>query len=157
MNRKPSRAQPTRVHPKPGQTAGLLRTLTLAGSLALCLLPGPVALAQSGRNEPVVLSFVDAEIEAVARTMASISGRNVVVDPRVKGTISLSTDRPVSPAAALNQFSAALRLQGSGQWVGGRLRFQGEAQAAPGREPALDNLLNILGRRQGPRSILNIG
>ncbi|MBW8317378.1 MAG: type II secretion system protein GspD, partial [Hydrogenophaga sp.] len=112
MNRKPSRAQPTRVHPKPGQTAGLLRTLTLAGSLALCLLPGPVALAQSGRNEPVVLSFVDAEIEAVARTMASISGRNVVVDPRVKGTISLSTDRPVSPAAALNQFSAALRLLG---------------------------------------------
>ena len=112
MNRKPSRAQPTRVHPKPGQTAGLLRTLTLAGSLALCLLPGPVALAQGGRSEPVVLSFVDAEIEAVARTMASISGRNVVVDPRVKGTISLSTDRPVSPAAALNQFSAALRLLG---------------------------------------------
>jgi general secretion pathway protein D len=112
MNRKPSRAQPTRVHPKPGQTADLLRTLTLAGSLALGLLPGPIALAQSGRSEPVVLSFVDAEIEAVARTMASISGRNVVVDPRVKGTISLSTDRPVSPAAALNQFSAALRLLG---------------------------------------------
>jgi general secretion pathway protein D len=112
MNRKPSRAQPTRVPPKPGPTAGLLKTLALAGSLALCLLPGPVALAQSGRSEPVVLSFVDAEIEAVARTMASISGRNVVVDPRVKGTISLSTDRPVSPAAALNQFSAALRLLG---------------------------------------------
>ena len=112
MNRNPSPDQPTRVHPKPGQTAGLLRTLALAGSLALCLLPGPVALAQGGRSEPVVLSFVDAEIEAVARTMASISGRNVVVDPRVKGTISLSTDRPVSPAAALNQFSAALRLLG---------------------------------------------
>jgi general secretion pathway protein D len=112
MNRNPSRDQPTRVHPIPGQTAGLLRTLALAGSLALCLLPGPVALAQGGRSEPVVLSFVDAEIEAVARTMASISGRNVVVDPRVKGTISLSTDRPVSPAAALNQFSAALRLLG---------------------------------------------
>jgi general secretion pathway protein D len=110
MNRNPSRDQPTRVHPIPGQTAGLLRTLALAGSL--CLLPGPVALAQGGRSEPVVLSFVDAEIEAVARTMASISGRNVVVDPRVKGTISLSTDRPVSPAAALNQFSAALRLLG---------------------------------------------
>ncbi|MFW5332709.1 type II secretion system secretin GspD [Hydrogenophaga sp. ZJX-1] len=110
MNRIPSRAQPTRVHPISGQTAGLLKALTLAG--CLCLLPGPVALAQSGRSEPVVLSFVDAEIEAVARTMASISGRNVVVDPRVKGTISLSTDRPVSPAAALNQFSAALRLLG---------------------------------------------
>ena len=68
--------------------------------------------AQRRAAEPVVLSFVDADIEAVARTMATISGRNVVVDPRVKGTISLSTDRPVPPAAALNQFSAALRLQG---------------------------------------------
>jgi general secretion pathway protein N len=57
----------------------------------------------------------------------------------------------------LSTLRGGLRLQGSGQWVGGRLRFQGEAQAAPGREPALDNLLNILGRRQGPRSILNIG
>ena len=57
----------------------------------------------------------------------------------------------------LSTLRGGLRLQGSGQWVGGRLRFQGEAQAAPGRESALDNLLNILGRRQGPRSILNIG
>jgi general secretion pathway protein N len=57
----------------------------------------------------------------------------------------------------LSTLRGGLQLQGSGQWVGGRLRFQGEAQAAPGRESALDNLLNILGRRQGPRSILNIG
>ncbi|AOW15320.1 type II secretion system protein GspD [Hydrogenophaga crassostreae] len=71
-----------------------------------------VAWAQTGSREPVTLNFVDAEIEAVARTMATISGRNVVVDPRVKGAISLATDRPVSPAAALNQFGAALRLQG---------------------------------------------
>jgi len=35
-----------------------------------------------------------------------------VVDPRVKGSINLSTERAVSPAAALNQFAAVLRLQG---------------------------------------------
>ncbi|MDP2162879.1 MAG: type II secretion system protein N [Hydrogenophaga sp.] len=50
-----------------------------------------------------------------------------------------------------------LLLQGNGQWVGGRLRFKGEAQAAAGREEALTNLLNIMGRRQGPRSVFNIG
>jgi general secretion pathway protein D len=37
------------------------------------------------RGEPVTLNFANAEIEAVARTMATITGRNVVVDPRVKG------------------------------------------------------------------------
>jgi general secretion pathway protein D len=77
-------------------------------------LPGtPPAFAQAARNtEPVTLNFVNAEIEAVARTMATITGRSVVVDPRVRGTINLSTDRPVPPNAALNQFAAALRLQG---------------------------------------------
>ena len=44
--------------------------------------------------------------------MAVVTGRDVVVDPRVKGTINLQTDRPVPPAAAFNQFAAALRLQG---------------------------------------------
>ena len=57
----------------------------------------------------------------------------------------------------LQTLSGALKLQGAGQWVGGRLRFEGVAEAAPEAEAALGNLLNIMGRRQGPRSLLNIG
>ncbi len=64
------------------------------------------------RGEPITLNFTNAEIEAVARTMATLTGRNVVVDPRVKGTITLTTDKPVSPAQAYAQFLAMLRLQG---------------------------------------------
>ena len=63
-------------------------------------------------GEPVTLNFVNADIEAVARTMATITGRNVVVDPRVKGQINLVAERPVSPHDAFQQFLAALRLQG---------------------------------------------
>ncbi|HVK32846.1 MAG TPA: type II secretion system protein N [Burkholderiaceae bacterium] len=51
----------------------------------------------------------------------------------------------------------ALRLSGSGQWAGSGLRFRGEATAAEGSEPALNNLLNIIGRRQGARSVISIG
>ncbi|MDO8279899.1 MAG: secretin N-terminal domain-containing protein, partial [Burkholderiaceae bacterium] len=65
-----------------------------------------------GRAEPITLNFANADIEAVARTMATITGRNVVVDPRVKGTMTLVTERAVPPATAFNQFLAALRLQG---------------------------------------------
>lgn len=85
-----------------------------AVSLAVALLLGlapPGALAQRA-NEPVTLNFQNADIEAVARAMATITGRNVVVDPRVKGTITLATDKPVPPAAAFNQFVATLRLSG---------------------------------------------
>jgi general secretion pathway protein D len=63
-------------------------------------------------NEPVTLNFSAADIEAVARTLATLTGRQVVVDPRVKGTITLNTDRPVTPGAAWAQFLSALRLQG---------------------------------------------
>jgi general secretion pathway protein D len=76
----------------------------------------PSAFAQEAaaprRGEPITLNFNNAEIESVARTMAVVTGRDVVVDPRVKGTINLQTDRAISPAQAFNQFAAALRLQG---------------------------------------------
>ena len=71
----------------------------------------PPAL-KAPRREPVTLNFVNAEIEAVARTLATLSGANVVVDPRVKGTMSLSSTVPVPPAQALRLFAAQLRTQG---------------------------------------------
>ncbi|GBU15065.1 type II secretion system protein GspD [Polaromonas sp.] len=64
------------------------------------------------RGEDITLNFVNANIDAVARTMAVLTGRNVVVDPRVKGTLTMTTEQPVSPAVAYNQFLASLRLQG---------------------------------------------
>ncbi len=72
--------------------------------------PTPALAARS--KEPVTLNFVNAEIDAVARTLATLSGYNVVVDPRVKGTMSLSSNLPVPPAQALRLFAAQLRTQG---------------------------------------------
>ncbi len=95
-----------------------MKTTSLSGFATRCFRAGlllsciaTAALAQRA-GEPITLNFVGADIEAVARTMAVITGRTMVVDPRVKGTINLSSDRPLTPAAAYNQFLAALRLQG---------------------------------------------
>ena len=68
--------------------------------------------AEFKRGQAVTLNFANAEIDAVARAMATLTGRQVVVDPRVKGTMSLNTERAVSPAVAYNLFLATLRLQG---------------------------------------------
>ena len=71
------------------------------------------AFAQNPKpGDPITLNFNNAEIEAVARTIALISGMNVVVDPRVKGTITLVTEKPVSRSVAMAQFLSGLRLQG---------------------------------------------
>jgi general secretion pathway protein D len=72
----------------------------------------PTKKASSQSQQPITLNFVNAEIESVARTLATLSNRNLVVDPRVKGTINLTTELPVSPNEAWSQFLAALRLQG---------------------------------------------
>jgi len=50
-----------------------------------------------------------------------------------------------------------LLLSGQGQWQGTRLQFRGEASAVPEHAAALSNLLNIIGRRQGARSLLSLG
>jgi general secretion pathway protein N len=57
----------------------------------------------------------------------------------------------------LDTLEGALRLTGSGQWAGAGVRFRGEASAAEGQDAALNNLLNIIGRRQGTLSIISIG
>ncbi len=82
-----------------GNGAALAQTAVNAGTASIR--PG----------EPVTLNFANADIESIARTMATITGKSVVVDPRIKGTMNLVTDKPVSPQAAFEQFLAALRLQ----------------------------------------------
>jgi len=62
-----------------------------------------------------------------------------------------------SPSLDLATLEGSLELTGQGQWVGQRLRFKGVASAAPERVEALSNLLNILGRRDGARSIITVG
>lgn len=105
--------------------------LAAASFAAVLLLAGaPTLLQAQPAREPITLNFVNADIDAVARTMATIIGRNIVVDPRVKGTITLSTDRPVPPEAAFNQFVATLRLSGfTVVDAGGLLKVVPEAEA----------------------------
>lgn len=71
-----------------------------------------IGTASPPSGQPITLNFTNADIESVARTLAVVTGLDVVVDPRVKGTLNLVTDRPVPPAAAFNLFASALRLQG---------------------------------------------
>ena len=60
-------------------------------------------------------------------------------------------------ALTLDTLEGSLLLQGNGQLQNGRVRFNGEASAAPNAEAAVSNLLNILGQRQGNKSILKMG
>ena len=60
-------------------------------------------------------------------------------------------------AIELSTPEGALQLQGQGELQNGHLRFQGEASAVPDAQDALSNLLNVLGQRQGHKSLLKLG
>ena len=92
----------------------LLTTPLLIAGLCFTATPSHAAgpSKKEASVEPLTLNFVNAEIESVARTLATLLRHNLVVDPRVKGTINLSTETPVTPAQAWQQFLAVIRLQG---------------------------------------------
>lgn len=76
---------------------------------------------------------------------------------RPMGSYRFTLNGGTTSTLQLDTIEGSLQLTGSGRWVGSRLRFEGVATAAPEREAALSNLLNIIGRRSGPRSIITVG
>jgi general secretion pathway protein N len=90
---------------------------------------------------------------------ADVSSRIVAIDTLGSYRLVLSGGavQPDAPVLSLQTVQGPLQLSGSGRWTGSRLRFEGEASAAEGSEAALNNLLNVIGRRNGPRSVISIG
>ncbi|MEO7151672.1 MAG: type II secretion system secretin GspD [Burkholderiaceae bacterium] len=107
----------------------------LAGAMVAATLLPPTAHAQAAtpraRNQPAVtLNFVNAEIEAVTRAMAAILNQQFIVDPRVKGSMTLYSETPLLPRQAYLNYLAALRGLGfTVVEVGGLFKVVPEADA----------------------------
>ncbi len=65
--------------------------------------------AAPARADVVSVDFSEADVAAVTRAMAAMLGRPIVVDPRVKGKLTLGGDGPSTPAQAWARYLAALR------------------------------------------------
>ena len=104
----------------PARTHGRL-ALALAGTCLVLAGTATPGRAQEAGARPtparpledtVTLNFVNADLEAVVRAIGQFTGRSFVIDPRVKGTMTLVTERPVSRRQAYEELLSALRLQG---------------------------------------------
>ena len=65
----------------------------------------------SGKNK-VTLNFVDADIESVIAAVGDYTNTTFIIDPRVKGTISLVSEKPLAKAQAFQLLTSVLRLHG---------------------------------------------
>src|SRR4051794_40957937 len=71
-----------------------------------------VVYAQDPAAGEATLNFVGADIESVIKAIGHYTNRTFIIDPRVKGTINLVSEKPVTKAQAFNLLTSALRLQG---------------------------------------------
>ena len=89
-------------------TSRPLAALALAAGLAILATAAPVRAA----DDPVTLNFTNADIEAVVKAVSEITGRSFIVDPRVKGTVTIVSSRPVPRSLVYPTLLSALRMQG---------------------------------------------
>jgi len=88
-------------------------TIRIRRFLACTLLAVVLAAAPAlAAEDTVTLNFVNADIEAVVKAVAEMTGRNFLLDPRVKGTINIVSARPVPVSLVYPTLLSALRLQG---------------------------------------------
>ena len=89
--------------------SGSSRLLTLSALLFALVLPPLQAQAQS---DPVVLNFVNADIPSVIKAVGELTGKNFIIDPRVKGTVIITSAKPVPRSQVYPILLSALRMQG---------------------------------------------
>jgi len=108
----------------------------LPGGLVALALAFAVAVPSQAQNigtrsrAPVTVNFVNADIDGVTRAFAAMINRAIVIDPRVKGSITVYSEQPQSVAEAWQSYQSALR--GLGYAVvesGGLLKVVPEADA----------------------------
>src|SRR5262252_6932462 len=81
--------------------------------LAAALLLG--ALASSGRAAPeatVALNFQDVDLPVLARFVSEVTGRNFIVDDRVRGKVTVISPTRITPEEAYLVFQSVLQVKG---------------------------------------------
>jgi general secretion pathway protein D len=115
---------------------------------ALCLLILPSVFAADANDDKVTLNFVNADIEAVVKSIGQITGRNFLLDPRVKGTVNIVSASPIPRELTYQILLSALRLQGFAAIEGaGVTKIVPEADAKQNYTTTVDRDSKISGDR----------
>ena len=62
--------------------------------------------------EKVTLNFADADLVAVINSVSQITGKNFIIDPRVKGKVSVVSSKPLDEDEVYNVFLSILQVHG---------------------------------------------
>lgn len=88
----------------------MLLCLLVLGLLTLAV--APVSMAQSSSSDSYVLNLRDAQIQALADQVSNITGRTLILDPAVRGQVTVLSTEPLDPEGVWQLFQSVLRVQG---------------------------------------------
>jgi len=77
---------------------------------ALLCMSAPTLLAQSAAR--ITPNFKDADITQVIEAVGASTGRNIIIDPRVRAQVTMLSSTPMSPDAFYEAFLALLSVHG---------------------------------------------
>lgn len=89
-----------------------LSVMTGAAVLSAGCLISSSVLAQTPAQNTADLNFVGADIESVVKAIGHYTGSTFIIDPRVKGQVTLVSEKPLTKEQAFKLLTSTLRLQG---------------------------------------------
>ncbi|WP_373974263.1 type II secretion system secretin GspD [Chitinibacter sp. SCUT-21] len=123
-----------------------IKNTLLAVLLASCL----SSLSWANNDEKVMLNFVNSDIETTVKAISLITGKNFILDPRVKGTINIVSTQPVSKELVYPILQSALRQAGFATvQSNGAIKIQPEADSK-----ALSNKTLVRGENANGEQII---
>jgi general secretion pathway protein D len=130
MANKPTPKKPTtkkgtniRMPNRAGQWKKIVNRAWVIGLIAGALLaasqhavavdyPGVEIKPVGGDNKAVTLNLNNADIQAFISAIAELTGKNFVIDPRVKGQVTVVSSAPTDPEALYEVFLSVLKVNG---------------------------------------------
>ena len=136
-----------KTHIASPNTFPALRRLSAAALLCCALAPAAAPVtAWAQPNDEAALNFVGADIESVIKAVGHYTNITFLIDPRVKGTLTLVSEKSITKSQAFQLLASALRLQGYAIVSG-----DGYAKVVPEAEAKLQASPTVIGGQKSPQ------
>jgi general secretion pathway protein D len=84
----------------------------MLGAILMLLLASAAVRGSEPSSRTITPNFKDADLTQVAEAVSVATGKNFIIDPRVRGQVTMLSTTPMSPAAFYEAFLAILQVHG---------------------------------------------
>ncbi|MFL0795872.1 MAG: type II secretion system secretin GspD [Cellvibrionaceae bacterium] len=119
----------------------ILPHLLLSAVLSAAVIAPAIHVPHASAEDTITLNFQDADIKAVINTVADLTGKTFIIDPRVKGKVNVISKQPLSRKDVYGAFLSILEVHGFiTVKVGQAIKIIPSANSKSSPQPVLSDL-----------------